>query len=196
KRFFTEVFPDFTEMMPDIIKNYREHPLSDLVIIRCYPWVYKNTAILGDASHAIVPFYGQGMNAGFEDVSIMDELIVKHNHDWEEILPEFQQLRQPDADAIATLAMRNYVEMRDLVADPDFVLRKKIEAKIYRKHPEKWMPLYSQVTFSHKRYSDALQTGMIQDRIMAEVMKQPDIETNWDSAEVEEAILEKLQAFN
>src|SRR5690606_6449834 len=107
KRFFTEVFPDFTELMPDIITNYREHPLSDLVIIRCYPWVYKNTAILGDASHAIVPFYGQGMNAGFEDVSIMDELIVKHNHDWEEILPEFQQLRKPDADAIATLAMRN-----------------------------------------------------------------------------------------
>ncbi|NEN23319.1 FAD-dependent monooxygenase [Cryomorpha ignava] len=195
KRFFTEVFPDFTEMMPDIIKNYREHQLADLVIIRCYPWVNKNTAILGDASHAIVPFYGQGMNSGFEDVSVMDELIEKHNHDWEKILPEFQQLRKPDADAIATLAMRNYVEMRDLVADPGFVLRKKIEGKIYRKHPEQWMPLYSQVTFSHTRYSQALKTGMIQDRIMEEVMKRPDIESTWDSAEVEEAILEKLKAL-
>lgn len=196
KRFFTEVFPDFTELMPDIITNYREHPLSDLVIIRCYPWVYNNTAILGDASHAIVPFYGQGMNAGFEDVSVMDELIHKHNYDWSKILPEFQQLRKPDADAIATLAMRNYVEMRDLVADADFVLRKKIEAKIYNKYPEKWMPLYSQVTFSHKRYSDALKTGMIQDQIMAEVMKRPDIESTWDSPEIEDAILERLKAFS
>ncbi len=195
ERFFKEVFPDFYALMPNIVENYREHQLADLVIIRCYPWVRNNTAILGDASHAIVPFYGQGMNSGFEDCSVMDYLIENHDHNWDEILPEFQELRKPDADAIATLAMRNYVEMRDLVADENFILRKQIEKKIYSKYPEKWMPLYSQVTFSHKRYSDALKTGLIQDKIMEEVMNRPDIESVWDSAEVEEAIMARLKAF-
>ena len=193
--FFKENFPDFEALMPDIVGDFKEHPLSDLVNIHCYPWVYKNTVILGDASHAIVPFYGQGMNAGFEDCTAMDELIVKHNHDWDKILPEFQITRKPNADAIYTLAMDNYIEMRDLVADPEFVLRKKIESKVYKNHPDKWMPLYSQVTFSHIPYSEALATGRMQERIMKEVMDRPDIESVWDSPEIEEAILLKLKTF-
>ncbi len=193
EQFFKEQFPDFYEMMPDLLADYKSHPLSDLVIIRCYPWLKNNTVILGDASHAIVPFYGQGMNSGFEDCSVMDELIEKHNGDWSEILPEFQELRKPDADAIAELAMRNYVEMRDLVADPHFLLRKKIESKIYDKHPEKWMPLYSQVTFSHIRYSEALKKGKEHDRIMEKVMAIPNIAEKWDSPEVEQAVLNEIK---
>ncbi len=190
--FFTEVFPDFRALMPDLVANYRHHPLSDLVIIRCYPWLRNHTVLLGDASHAIVPFYGQGMNSGFEDCAVMDQLIEQHNHNWEAILPGFQELRKPDADAIAALAMRNYIEMRDLVADPEFLLRKKIENRIYEKHPEKWMPLYSQVTFSHIRYSEALSTGKRQDEIMSKILKINDIENKWDSAEVENAILSSV----
>ncbi len=187
--FFKEVFPDFYDLMPDLVADYNSHPLSDLVIIRCYPWVKNQTCIMGDASHAIVPFYGQGMNSGFEDCSVMDELISAHDHSWSQILPEFQSLRKPDADAIAELAMRNYVEMRDLVGDPTFLLQKKIEAKIHANHPDKWMPLYSQVTFSHRRYSEALAEAKVQDRIMAEIMDRPDIEQVWDSAEIEHKIL-------
>jgi kynurenine 3-monooxygenase len=187
--FFKEIFPDFYEMIPNLIENYHSHPLSDLVIIRCFPWVRNRTCIMGDASHAIVPFYGQGMNSGFEDCSVMNELIDRFEHDWDEILPRFEVLRKPDADAIAELAMRNYVEMRDLVGDPQFLLQKKIEAKIHEKHPDKWTPLYTQVTFSHTRYSEALAEGKRQDRIMAEIMNMPDIEHIWDSDEVEHKIL-------
>jgi len=192
--FFKEQFPDFCAIMPELLEDYKSHPLSDLVIIRCYPWVKNNTVLLGDASHAIVPFYGQGMNSGFEDCSVMDELIEKHHDDWSKILPEFQELRKPDADAIAELAMRNYVEMRDLVADPKFLLRKKIESKIFEKHPEKWMPLYSQVTFSHIRYSEALKKGVEHDRIMEKIMKMPNIEERWDSPEVEQAVIDEINS--
>lgn len=192
--FFKTHFSDFYELMPNLVENYKEHPLSDLVIIRCYPWINNNTALLGDASHAIVPFYGQGMNAGFEDCTVLDELLESNAHDWDAVLPAFQKMRKPDADAIADLALQNYIEMRDLVADPEFVLRKKIERKIYHKHPSKWVPLYSQVTFSHVPYSEAQTTGRFQDRIMAEVMQRPGIEENWDSDEVENLILRKIEA--
>lgn len=192
KSFFAEIFPDFDKLMPDIVENYHRHPLSDLAIIKCFPWVINSTALIGDASHAIVPFYGQGMNSGFEDCTVLHELIEKHQHNWEKILDEYQYLRKPDADAIAELAMQNYVEMRDLVGDPDFLLRKKIEAKIYRKHPEKWIPLYSQVTFSHIRYSDALKRGNQQEQIMDKIMNKPDIHNRWDSDEIENDILSYL----
>ena len=187
--FFKKQFPDFYEIMPDLVKDYHDHPLSDLVIIRCYPWVRNHTCLMGDASHAIVPFYGQGMNSGFEDCSVMNELMDKYHEDWEVVLDEFQKMRKPDADAIAELAMRNYVEMRDLVADPQFILRKKIESKLHEKYGDLWMPLYSQVTFSHIRYSDALKEGKRHDRIMEKVMNRPDIEDAWDSKEVAEEAL-------
>lgn len=192
--FFKKVFPDFYKMMPELETNYSEHPLSDLLIIRCYPWVRNKTLILGDASHAIVPFYGQGMNSGFEDCSVLDELIDKHDHNWDEILDAFQKKRKPEADAIAELALRNYIEMRDLAADPVFILRKKIETKIYSKYPKEWMPLYSQVTFSHIPYNDALAAGLRQDAIMEEIMTRADITENWDSDEVENAILRKIRS--
>lgn len=189
REFFKEEFPDFYDLMPDVAANYREHPLSDLVVIRCYPWVSNRTAILGDASHAVVPFYGQGMNAGFEDVRVLDELLTQYGTDYDKALDAFQRMRKPEADAISDLALYNYIEMRDLVGDPRFVLQKKIEAKIYARHPDKWMPLYSQVTFSHIPYSQALKTGVKQDEVMQRVMDLPDIENRWDSPEIEDMIL-------
>ncbi|MCZ4408554.1 NAD(P)/FAD-dependent oxidoreductase [Cryomorphaceae bacterium 1068] len=187
--FFKKQFPDFYAMMPDLVGDYKSHPLSDLVIIRCYPWVRENTCLMGDSSHAIVPFYGQGMNSGFEDCSVMDELFEKHNEDWEATMNAFQKMRKPDADAIAELAMRNYVEMRDSVADPTFILRKKIEANLHEHHGEKWIPLYSQVTFSHIRYSEALAEGKKHDRIMEAVMDKADISSRWNSPEIEQEAL-------
>jgi len=191
-RFFKEQFRDFYDIMPNLVEDYRSHPLSDLVIIRCFPWVKHKTTLMGDASHAIVPFYGQGMNSGFEDCSVLDELIEKHDHDWEKILPEFQESRKPDADAIAELALRNYIEMRDLVADPDFILRKKIENRFYEKYPDKWMPLYSQVTFSHIPYDEALKKGIEHDKIMEKIMSMENIGSRWDSSDVENAIMKML----
>jgi kynurenine 3-monooxygenase len=133
------------------------------------------------------------MNCGFEDCVVLNNLIEKHKEDWPKILQEYQTLRKPDGDAIADLAIMNFVEMRDKTADPKFLLQKKIEARFSEKYPDKWIPLYSMVTYSpHIRYSTALKEGLRQEAIMQEIMALPDIEEKWDSEEVEKMILEKI----
>lgn len=196
RAFFEEHFEDALELMADFDEEWENNPVSSLVIIRCFPWSKNGkVALLGDASHAIVPFYGQGMNSGFEDCTVLDEVMNAHGDDWDTILKEFETQRKPDADAIADLAMRNFVEMRDLTGNADFLLRKKIEAKFSRNNPGKWMPLYSMVTFSDIRYSDALKEGQRQDRIMEEVMAMPNIHENWEDPKVEAKILELLEKY-
>jgi kynurenine 3-monooxygenase len=140
--FFNETFPDAKALMPELLQDFEHNPTSSLVTIKCYPWVRNKTLLIGDAAHGIVPFYGQGMNAGFEDCRILNDLLNHHNDNWDKVLSEFQTLRKPDADAIARLALDNFIEMRDLVADADFLLRKKIEGKLYELFPDKWIPLY------------------------------------------------------
>ena len=191
--FFKTTFPDFYKMMPNIADAWEDHPLSSLAIVRCYPWVHGKTALMGDAAHATVPFYGQGMNSGFEDCSVMWDLMQKHNENWPKVFDEYQKLRKPDGDGVQDLSLHNYYVMRDFVGDPQFLLQKKIEAHFSEKYPDKWMPLYSQVTFSHIRYSEAWKTGQKQDAIMKKVMAKFDnISTIWDSKEVEKAILSEL----
>jgi kynurenine 3-monooxygenase len=193
--FFQTTFPDFYEMMPNIADAWEDHPLSNLAIIRCYPWTNGKVALMGDAAHATVPFYGQGMNAGFEDCTVMNRLMHKHNHDWDAIFAEYSTERKPDGDALQDLSVDNYYVMRDYVADPAFILRKKIEAKFSELHPDRWLPLYSQVTFSNIRYSDAYRQGNIQSEIMDEIMALPNIEEEWDSKIVMDILLEKSADF-
>lgn len=192
-RFFKETFRDFYDMMPNLIENWHEHPLSSLAIMRCYPWTYGKTALIGDSAHATVPFYGQGMNAGFEDCSVLWGIMNKHNEHWPTVFEEYQKIRKPDGDAVQDLSLYNYYVMRDYVADPKFLLRKKIEAKFSQNHPDKWLPLYSQVTFSDIRFSEALKAGKAQSKIMDEVMAMPDIESKWESEEVEMKIISLLK---
>ena len=192
--FFNEIFPDVMPLMPNLVRDFFANPTGSLMTVRCFPWIFENKLMLiGDAAHAIVPFYGQGMNCGFEDCAVLDGLIEKHNHDWNKIMPEYQQLRKPAADGIAELAINNFIEMRDLVGQPDFLLRKKIEARFNGKYPNDWMPLYSMVTFSEIPYHIALAEGKRQDKVMEQVMAMPDIESKWDSEEAEHLIL-KLNA--
>lgn len=186
RKFFEDQFPDALALMPHFDQEWDENPTSSLVIIRCFPWNNGKTTILGDASHAIVPFYGQGMNSGFEDCTVLNQLMEQHGDNWDSILREFEVSRKPNADAIADLAMRNFVEMRDLTGNKDFLLQKKIEAKLSTKYPGKWIPLYSMVTFSHIPYAEALALGKKQDAIMAQIMSMPDIHETWDSNEVEQ----------
>lgn len=194
-KFFKEEFGDAVPLMPTLAEDYKENPTSSLVMIRCYPWHYEDkVCLMGDASHAIVPFYGQGMNSGFEDCTVFDDLFEANDGDWTKTFAAFSKKRKPEADAILELALRNYIEMRDKTADPDFLLQKKIEKRFAEKHPEKWIPLYSQVTFSHIPYDVALRNGDEQDAIMKRVMNRPDIEQVWDSEEVEQAILAELSA--
>ncbi len=191
--FFKTTFTDFHEMMPNIADAWEDHPLSSLAIVRCYPWTHGKTALMGDAAHATVPFYGQGMNCGFEDCTVMWDMMQKYGDDMDKVFDEYQKSRKPDGDGVQDLSLHNYHVMRDFVGDPKFLLQKKIEAHFSEKHPDKWMPLYSQVTFSHIRYSDALKVGEKQDAIIKNVMaKFNDIENIWDSEEVEQAILSEI----
>lgn len=179
--FFKGSFPDAVQLMPDLLENYNNNPTSSLVTIKCLPWFKNHTLLIGDAAHAIVPFYGQGMNAGFEDCRILNSLLGEYNDHWTKAIRAFQDIRKPDTDAIAQLAFDNFVEMRDLVADPEFLLRKKIEAKLHALYPDQWIPLYSMVTFRDDiRYSEAYAMGLKQSRIMKEVMSSPDIQEHWE----------------
>lgn len=190
--FFKTTFPDFYEMMPNVGEAWEDHPLSSLAIMRSYPWHDGKTALMGDAAHATVPFYGQGMNGGFEDCTVLWELMQKHNEDWDKVFEEYSIVRKPDGDALQDLSLHNYFVMRDYVADPTFLLQKKIEAKFSNLYPTKWLPLYSMVTFSSYRYSEALENGKRQDKIMKKVMELDNIEEKWDSQEVMDLILENI----
>lgn len=194
KQFFETYFADAVPLMPTYLDDFFKNPTSSLVTVRCYPWVIGKVALIGDAAHAITPFYGQGMNAGFEDTVILMELLEKYNGDWSNTLQEYQVLRKKDGDAIAQLALDNFVEMRDKTANPQFILQKKIEQWFYKLHPDKWIPLYDMVTYRPDiRYSEALQRGYYQDQIMQEVLHLPDIEKNWAIPMVEEFILKRLE---
>jgi kynurenine 3-monooxygenase len=195
RSFFETTFSDACALMPGLSHDFFNNPTSSLVTVKCFPWIREDSfALIGDAAHAIVPFFGQGMNAGFEDCAVLNGLIEKYQDDWKKILPEFEQLRKPDADAIADLALNNFVEMRDRVADPTFLLQKKIEGKFSAKYPARWITAYSMVTFSPQiRYSQALQRGNAQQQIMDKIMAMDNIAEQWDSETVENEILRLLE---
>ncbi len=195
--FFRTYFADTIPLMPTLQEDFRDNATSSLVTVRCYPWITNDTLLIGDAAHGIVPFYGQGMNAGFEDCFVLNQLLDKHQDDWRKAISEFQELRKPDNDAIAQLALDNFIEMRDLVADEEFLLRKKIESKLHDLYPSEWIPLYSMVTFhENMRYSEAQANGKRQRIVMDEVMKRPGIKSNWEQLDFKQIInrLGELQA--
>ncbi|MFI5164793.1 MAG: FAD-dependent oxidoreductase, partial [Bacteroidia bacterium] len=194
-KFFNEMFPDVVPLMPTLTEDYFANSSSSLATIRCFPWSFEDKLLLlGDAAHGIVPFFGQGMNCGFEDCVVLDNLMNKYGEDWRKIFSEFEVLRKPDGDAIAELAIENYMEMRDKVADPKFLLQKKIEARFSEKHPDEWTPLYAMVTYrTDLRYSEAQKKGKQQEKIMKKIMALKDIEKKWDSEEVEKDILMLLR---
>jgi len=193
EEFFATYFPDIKGDISNLTRDFFKHPTSAMVTMKCFPWTYRDkVALVGDSAHAIVPFYGQGMNAGFEDISVLDDLMLQHGDDWEKIFREYQNSRKSNADAISELSYGNFIEMSSNTADPGFLLRKKIEKHFAEKHPDKWVPLYSRVTFSNRPYAEALSIGDEQRAIMDKVMELRDIEDKWGSKEVEMLILELL----
>ena len=191
--FFKEYFPNVRKDIENLTEDFFKNPTSAMVTMKCYPWTYwDKVALVGDSAHAVVPFYGQGMNAGFEDIYELNRIISKYGDDWESIFKEYQEERKPNADAIAELSYRNFMEMSSKTASPKFLLQKKIEKHFAAKYPDKWIPAYSRVTFSDRPYAEALAVGDTQEEIMQEVMKMENIDTRWDSKEVEEKILSLL----
>ena len=183
--FFKEVFPDFFDMMPNIADAWEDHPLSSLAIIRCFPWTHGKVALMGDAAHATVPFFGQGMNAGFEDCSVMFSLMKKHNENWETVFKEYEKLRKPNGDAVQDLSLLNYIVMRDKVADPEFLLQQKVERRMAELLPGKYFPMYSMVSFSDIEYHVALNKGREQDHTIRELIRQHNITDNTPQEEID-----------
>ena len=191
--FFKEVFPDAVSLMPTLLQDFKENPISSLGIIRCFPWTLDDKVMLiGDASHATVPFYGQGMNSGFEDCSVFNDLMEQYGDDWKACFKAYELARKENGDAIQDLSLHNFIVMRDKTADPKFLLQKKIEKHFSIKYPDKWLPLYSMVTFSDIPYSKAWSLGKKQETMMQAILALPNIESNWDSKEVEERMLEMI----
>ncbi len=184
EEFFKSHFSDAVPHLSGLLKEFESNPLSSLVTIKCFPWHTHRSMVIGDASHAIVPFYGQGMNAGFEDCRLLIETLEECNDDWSAAMFAFEKSRKPDTDAIADLAIQNFTEMRDWVADEQFLLQKRLESELHRRYPEKWIPQYSMVTFSDIPYSHAQTQGAQQDRMIKKViaelsqdeLNQPDFE--------------------
>jgi len=172
---FDKQFADAKALMPDLLKDFFTNPTSSLITTHIYPWHYKDkSALIGDAAHAIVPFYGQGMNAGFEDCTVLSALLDKHNEDWGTILSEYQTRRKPNGDAVAQLALLNFTEMRDKVADPMFLERKKIEKELGKRYPKEFVSVYEMVSFSHTPYNTAIQCIQAQDQLLQRIMNNGD----------------------
>ncbi len=168
--FFEERFPDAARLMPQLTDNYFSNPTGAMVTIKCSPWHQNGKALLlGDAAHAIVPFFGQGLNCAFEDCTVLLELLDSGDTDWPKVFAEFEEARKVNTDSIADLAVENFVEMRDRVADPSFLFRKKVELALQAKYPEHFVPKYSMVTFHRIPYSVAESRGKVQDRMLAEL---------------------------
>ena len=173
--FFKKDFPDTLSLIPDILKEFENNPTGKLGTIKCYPWSYKgNTLLLGDSSHAIVPFYGQGMNASFEDVYVFDNVLNQFEGDWLTVFSEFQKQRKIDTDAIADLAIDNYYEMRDHVANPLFKEKRIVEMNLEKYFPTEYFSKYSLVTFNeYIGYNEAMTKGRAQDKVLLKMAENP-----------------------
>jgi kynurenine 3-monooxygenase len=171
QQFFEEEFADALPMMPTLIEDYKQNPIGSLVTVKCYPWVKEDKlALMGDAAHAVVPFYGQGMNCSFEDVVVFDNMIEKYGDDWKTIFDEYQKERKPNADAIADLAVQNYYEMADKVGDKHFLHKKHIEHELSELYPDKFKSQYELTTFSLSGYKYAWDMGKKNDALLERII--------------------------
>jgi kynurenine 3-monooxygenase len=165
--YFESNFPDAVPLMPTLLEDWHHNPTSRLGTVFCGPWHVDDWAMLiGDAAHAIVPFYGQGMNCCFEDCFVLDSRLDGAPEDWSSVMRRFYELRKPNADAIARLAVANFLEMRSKVVDPYFLRKKKIEAALHDMFPDRWIPLYTMVTFTTIPYAESMQRARAQDDLL------------------------------
>jgi kynurenine 3-monooxygenase len=171
-KFFNEHFADAVKLIPDLATDYANNAQGRLGTLRCSPWfVDDQCLIMGDASHAIVPFHGQGMNSGFEDCSELIRLLDLHDENWETVIKEFDRIRKPNAEAIADMALENYVTMRSSVSDPKFQLKKEIGFKLEKQFPDRFVPRYSMVMFHLLPYASAFERGKVQQAILDELVQ-------------------------
>ena len=193
--FFEKEFPDALALIPNIKEEFINNPTGPLGTIKCSPWSYQDkTLLIGDSSHAIVPFYGQGMNASFEDVFVLDEILNKDLGDWKSIFKAYQKARKHDTDAIADLAIDNFHEMKDHVANPLFKEKRIIEMNLEKTFPSQYSSKYSLVTFNeHIGYNEAMKRGRAQDKALLNMIADDEIHTHLEMTKEElEVVLKKV----
>ncbi len=196
-KFFQEQFPDALKLIPDIASEFSNNPTGALGTVKCSPWYYQNkTLLMGDAAHAVVPFYGQGMNASFEDVTVLDGIIDKHNGNWKIIFKEYQKARKEDVDAIGDLAEENYYEMRDHVSNLIFKQKRELEMVLEKAFPTEYFSKYSMVTFNEDiPYRKAMLKGRAQDKAILNMIADNDISiSNNRTKEELKSILAKVKS--
>lgn len=190
-RLFETSFPDALPLVPNLVEDFFGRPEASMVTIRCFPWVHGGkVALIGDAAHAIVPSYGQGANSGFEDCSILSDLLAgaSSDGDWEGALNAYQARRKPNADAIGDLALEHFHELRYLVGDPDFLLRKRIERRINELFPDRYTPLYNLISFTNVPYTEALRRDREQRTLIDRMMEIPEIGERLDEEEIRDTV--------
>lgn len=189
--FFAQNFPDVLDLIPDLEQQFFNNPTGHLGTVKCFPWQANGKCLLmGDAAHAVVPFYGQGMNCSFEDVVVFDELVEQHGGNWPKVFELFEQSRKPNADAIADLAVDNFFEMRDAAGDAVFQRKRKLETMLEQNYPQ-YFSKYSLVTFCEDvPYKQAMDQGRKQDAVLMQICEENENVTALDL----NVVLEKLQS--
>lgn len=195
--YFNSEFPDAVALMPNLAKEFFENPTGPLGTIKCSPWnSYGKTLLLGDAAHAIVPFYGQGMNASFEDVVVFDEVLEKFEGDWTKVFSEYEKVRKKDTDAIADLAVDNFHEMKEHTASPLFQKKRKLETAFEEEFPEAYYSKYSLVTFSeHITYEEAMKKGRAQDKAILNLIDDGKLPEDMSLTEKLKVVKKETQAI-
>jgi kynurenine 3-monooxygenase len=195
--FFQKEFPDALELMPNLIEDFFENPTAPLGTVKCSPWHFKgNTLLMGDAAHAIVPFYGQGMNASFEDVVEFDKVLDENLDNWEAVFTTYEKSRKKDTDAIADLAIDNFHEMKDHVANPIFQEKRKLEMALEKNFPDDYSSKYSLVTFNeHIGYRQAMLKGRAQDKAILNMLTDNEININGDLKKILEKVKSETEAI-
>ncbi len=190
---FERRFADAIPLMPRLVEDFFTNPTGHLETIRCEPWSLEDQAlVMGDAAHAIVPFHGQGMNAAFEDCSAFDSCLEDPDRPWNEVFAEFERRRRPNTDAIAAMALENYVEMRSTVREPKFQLKKDLSFRLEERHPSRFIPRYSMVMFHTIPYAEAQRRGAIQEEILDELTSRAASLGDVDLARADRLIAERL----
>lgn len=186
---FNDSFPDAVSLMPGLVDDFFTHPANSMITIKCAPWSYQNkVALIGDSAHSIFPSYGQGANAGFEDCGALYDCMEKYGDDWCRVLSEFEKQRHPNTDAIADLCIEHFRELRDHVGTPTFLLKKEIERKLNEAYPEKYLDLYSMISFTQMPYTEALRVDREQRAIVDRIMSVKEVEKKLNSVEVNDLI--------
>ncbi len=188
ERFFRQHFPDVMDRMPTVVEDFLSRPTGRLPTVRGGSWCFEDkVCLLGDAAHALTPFFAQGMNSAFEDCTVFSDCLDRFQDRWSEALPAFYEARRPHTDAIADMAMQNYQEIQDLIADERFLLRKRVEEELMRRYPQHYTSMHVMVMFTRAPYAFARECGELQDRLLrkvcAEVCRMEQL--HWPTVEVQ-----------